>query len=355
MKRTLVTLMITAGLVLAAACQPAATPTAAPKATSAATAAAATKAPAATSAATTAAPAAKTDYPTRPVTIIVPYSTGGMSDMNARLVGPMLEKELGQPFVVENKPGAGGQVGWREVAKAKPDGYTIAAINLPHLPAATLDKERQADFTAEDLVPFITQVLDPTVISVKADSKYQTLQDVIDDAKARPNQLRAGIVGYLNDDEIGYLQLAEAAGIEMRKVFFDGSAPGMTALLGDNVDVQFQTLADNYAQWKAGKVRVLAVMDSERNSFMPDVPTAKELGYDAHSASTRGYAVPKGTPPEVIAKLTAAFDKVMHTKAHDDTMFAAANPVKILKDAEVTKFYADSIAVAQKWVDKVVR
>ncbi len=364
MKRTLVSLVVLLSLVMSAACQPAATPTAAPKATSAATTAAATKAPAATSAATAAAatkaPAAtsvaKTDFPTRPVTIIVPYPPGGMNDMYSRLIAPMLEKELGQPVVIENKVGAGGQVGWREGAKAKPDGYTISSINMPHMPAATLDKERKADFTTDDFIPFISQVLDPTTIAVKADAKWKSLKELIDDAKARPGQIRAGLVGYLNDDEIAYLQMAEAAGIEMRKVFFDGSGPAITALLGENVDVTFCTLGDNGPHAAAGKMRILAVLDEERAKLMPDVPTVKELGWPGVvQHSTRAYAVPKGTPPEVIAKLTSVFEKVMNSDDHNKRMAEAYNPVRILTGEQLAKFYADSVAIAKKWVDKVVR
>lgn len=341
--------------VLAAACQPAASPTPAPTAKPAATAAAqSTPAPAATKPAATpaATAAAKLDYPTKPITIVVPFNAGGSSDVGARIIAPLLEKDLGQPIVIANKPGAGGQIGWTEVAQSKPDGYTIAAINLPHLPAVVVDPERKALFKQDDLVPFISQALDPTVVSVLADSPWKTLKDLIDDAKKRPNTLRAGVVGDLNDDDIGFLQLADAAGFKMRRVQFDGSAPAMAALLGNQVDVLFSTIGDNYVNYKAGKVRVLANMDKQRDKkFMPDVPTTAELGYPTViSASTRGFAVPKGTPKEIIDRLTAAFQKAQESKDFLEKMEASGQPVFVMSGPEFQKYYDDSYVAAARWV-----
>jgi tripartite-type tricarboxylate transporter receptor subunit TctC len=343
--------------VLLAACQSTASPTPAATAKPAATTAAQATTAAPKPAATQAAPAAaKIDYPTKPITILVPFNAGGSSDVGARIIAPLLEKDLGQSIVIVNKPGAGGQLGWTDVATAKPDGYTIGAINLPHLPAVVVDPERKAVFKQEDIVPFISQALDPTVVSVLAESPWKTLKDLVDDAKKRPDVLRAGVVGILNDDEIGYLQLAEAAGISMRKVYYDGAAPAMAALLGGQVDVLFSTIGDNFVNYKAGKVRVLANMDKQRNTkFMPDVPTTAEAGYpQVISASTRGFAVPKGTPKEVVDKLTAAFKKAMESQDHMSKMEASGQPVLLISGAEFQKYYDASYAEAAKWV-KVLR
>ena len=154
-------------------------------------------------------------------------------------------------------------------------------INLPHLPSAILDPERKATFKGEDIVPIISQALDPTTVSVRPDSPWKTLKELIDDTKKRPSQITAGIVGYLQDDEIGYLQLAEAAGFQMRLVYFDGAAPAITALLGKHVDVLYCTVADLFNQWKAGRIRMLTIMDKERTKFYPDLPTTAELGFPA--------------------------------------------------------------------------
>jgi tripartite-type tricarboxylate transporter receptor subunit TctC len=294
------------------------------------------------------------DYPTKPITIQIPYPAGGSSDVGARIVASIAEKQIGKPMVVVNKPGAGGQVGWTELARQKADGYYLGGINLPHLLSAVLDPERKAVFKAEDIVPIISQALDPTTISVRPDSPWKTLKDLIADVKKRPGEIPAGIVGYLQDDEIGYLQFAEAAGIKMRLVYFDGAAPAITALLGKHVDVLFCTVADNFSQWKSGRIRMLTIMDKERTKFYPDLPTTAELGFPTVlSASTRGIAGPKGIPGPIVKQIEAIFHKAMMTQDHIDKLETAGMPVKIMLAEEFGKYYWESYKVAQKWVDYV--
>jgi tripartite-type tricarboxylate transporter receptor subunit TctC len=294
------------------------------------------------------------EYPTKPITLQIPYPAGGSSDVGARIVASIAEKQLGQPIVVVNKPGAGGQVGWTELARQKGDGYYLGGINLPHLLSIVVDPERKAIFKAEDIVPIISQALDPTTISVRPESPWKTLKDLIEECKKKPGQIIAGIVGYLQDDEIGYLQFAEAAGITMRLVYFDGAAPAITALLGKNVDVLFCTVADNYSQWKAGRIRMLTIMDTERTKFYPDLPTTAELGFPTVlSASTRGIAGPKGIPEPVQKKLQQVFKEVMMSKEHMDKLEGAGMPVKIMVGKEFSDYYWESFKVAKKWVDYV--
>jgi tripartite-type tricarboxylate transporter receptor subunit TctC len=294
------------------------------------------------------------DYPTKPITLQVPYAAGGSSDVGARIVAAIAEKQIGQPIVVVNKAGAAGQVGWTELARQKPDGYYLGGINLPHLLTTVLDPERKATFKAEDIVPIISQALDPTTISVRPDSPWKTLKDLIEDAKKKPGQIAAGIVGYLQDDEIGYLQFAEAGGVQLRLVYFDGAAPAITALLGKHVDVLFCTVADNYSQWKSGRIRMLTIMDKERTKFYPDLPTTAELGFPTVlSASTRGIAGPKGIPEPIQKKLQEVFKKAMMSKEHLDKLEGAGMPVKIMVGEEFVKYYWDSYNVAKKWVEHV--
>ncbi len=294
------------------------------------------------------------DYPNRPVTLQVPYPAGGSSDVGARIAATLAEKELGKPIVVVNKAGAGGQVGWTELARQKPDGYYLGAINLPHMLSAVLDPERKSAFKAEDIVPLISQALDPTTISVRPDSPWKSVKDLVADAKKKPEQIAAGIVGYLQDDEIGYLQFAEAAGIKLRLVYFDGAAPAITALLGGHVDVLFCTVADNYTQWKAGRIRMLTIMDKQRTKFYPDLPTTAEVGYPGVlSASTRGIAGPKGIPEPIQMKIQDCFKKAMMSKEHMDKLESAGMPVKIMVGKEFQDYYWESYKLAKKWVDYV--
>ena len=293
------------------------------------------------------------DYPTKPIMMQVPYPAGGSTDVGARIVSAIAEKQIGQPIVVINKAGAGGQLGWTELAKQKPDGYYLGYISMPHMLSAILDPERKSTFKAEDITPIISQALDPTTISVRPDT-WKTMKELVDDAKKRPNQITAGIVGYLQDDEIGYLQFAEGTGAQLRLVYFDGAAPAITALLGKHVDVLFCTVADNYNQWKAGKIRMLTIMNKERIKFYPDLPTTAELGFPTVlSASTRGIGAPKGIPQPLLKKIEDIFKKAMESKEHLDKLEAAAQPVKIMVGEEFNKYYWDSYKVAKKWVDYV--
>ena len=294
------------------------------------------------------------DYPSKPITLQVPYPPGGSTDVGARIAAAIAEKMIGQPIVVVNKAGAGGQIGWTELARQKPDGYYLGYINLPHLLTAVLDPERKATFKAEEIVPMVSQAVDPTTVSVRPDSPWKDLKDLIEDAKKRPSQITAGIVGYLQDDEIGYFQLAEAAGIEMRRVYFDGAAPAVTALLGKHVDVLFCTVGDNFSQWKAGRIRMLVIMDKDRSKFYPDLPTSAELGYPTViSASTRGLAGPKGIPDPIKNKIQDVFKNAMMSKEHLEKLEGAGHPVRIMVGEEFVKYYWESYKVAQKWVDHV--
>jgi tripartite-type tricarboxylate transporter receptor subunit TctC len=293
------------------------------------------------------------DYPNKPITLQVPYPPGGSTDVGARIVAAIAEKMFGQPVVVMNKGGAGGQLGWTELSKQKPDGYYLGMISMPHMLTAILDPERKSTFKAEDITPIISQALDPTTISVRPDS-WKTLKELIDDAKKRPGQISAGIVGYLQDDEIGYLQFAEGAGVQLRLVYFDGAAPAITALLGKHVDVLFCTVADNYNQYKAGKIRMLTIMDKERTKFYPDLQTTAELGFPTVlSAATRGIGAPKGVPQPILKKIEDTFKKAMESKEHLDKLEAAAQPVKIMIGDEFNKYYWESFKIAKKWVDYV--
>lgn len=305
----------------------------------------------------TAVPAARIDYPTKPISMIIPFPAGGSTDVGGRIVAALLEKELGQPVQVVNKGGAGGQVGWTELAMAKPDGYTIGMMSLPHLPAVVVDPERKAAFKQEDIVPLASQALDPTQVAVRGDAPYKSFKELVDDAQKRGKQIKVGIVGIMQDDEIGYLQTAEAAKFEMQPVRFDGAAPTITALLGGHIDVTFCTVGDNYVQSKAGKIKVLAVLDKERTTkFYPDVPTMKELGYgELLSASTRGFAAPRGVPEPIMKKLEDALLKVMKSEDHVKKIEDAGQPVKIMGREEFTKYYSSSYDVAKAWAGKAIK
>ena len=281
-------------------------------------------------------------YPTKPVMLMVAYPAGGSTDVGARIVASIAEKELGQSIVVLNKAGAGGQVGFTELAKQKADGYYIGFINLPAINTIILDPDRKATFTNDTFTPIINQVLDPGVIYVKPDSPYKNLKDLVDDAKKRPGEIRAGTTGILSDDHMAILMLEEAARVKFRIVHFDGDTPQVTALLGGQIDVSFLNVGGLTPRVRAGQLRVLAVMDKERSKFYPDVPTSVEQGYPTViTSSTRGIVGPKGLPEPIVKKLQAVFKKAIEDPEHVEKMEKAGLAIKPLVGEEYAKYFRE--------------
>ena len=292
-------------------------------------------------------------FPTKPVSLMVAYPAGGSTDIGARVVASLAEKELGQPMVVLNKAGAGGQVGWTELARQKPDGYYIGFINLPALNTTILDPERKATFGIDSFTPIINQVLDPGVIYVKPDGPYKSLKDLIDDAKKRPGEVKAGTTGILSDDHLAILKLEEAAGVKFRIVHFDGDTPQVTALLGGQIDVSFLNVGGLTPRVKNGQLRSLAVMDTERCRFYPDVPTSVELGYSTViSSSTRGIVGPKGMPEPIVKKLQAVFKKAMEDPEHMKNMDKAGLAIKIMVGDEYGKYIKNLNETVRRLVEE---
>jgi tripartite-type tricarboxylate transporter receptor subunit TctC len=293
------------------------------------------------------------EFPTRPVELMVAFPAGGSTDVGARVVAAIAEKQLGQPIVVVNKGGAGGQVGWTDMARRKPDGYYLGYINLPATNTVILDPERKAIFGPDAFVPIINQVLDPGIIWVRADSPYKSLKDLVDAARKAPNTIRTATTGILSDDHLAILMLEEAApGAIFRLVHLEGGAAQLKEIMGGNVDVAFDNVGSIAPRARAGEVRVLAVLDNERSKFLPDVPTTKELGYPTViSSSTRGIAGPKGIPAPVVAKLAAVLKKAMEDPDHVGKMEAAGLAVKIMTGAEYERYYKETHDKAKKYVE----
>jgi len=292
-------------------------------------------------------------YPTKPVQLMVAYPAGGSTDVAARIVAAIAEKAIGQSMIVLNKGGAGGQVGWTEMSRQKPDGYYIGFINLPALNTVIADPERQAIFGVDDFTPIINQVLDPGVVWVSADSPFKTFKDLVDAAKKSPGTLRAATTGILSDDHLAILMFEEAvAGATFRLVHLEGGAAQMKETLGGNVDVSFDNVGSIVKQIKGGQVRALAVMDTERSKFLPDVPTTVELGYKTIvSNSTRGIAGPKGMPKELVQTLQGILKKAMEDPDHVEKLEAAGLAIKILSGDEYVAYYKETHEKAKKYTE----
>jgi tripartite-type tricarboxylate transporter receptor subunit TctC len=289
-----------------------------------------------------AAPAVAQDYPTRPIELIVAFAAGGTTDIGARVVASIAEQELGQPIVVLNKGGAGGQLGWTELATSRPNGYTIGYVNLPNLSSILADPERQAAFTGESFTPIVNHIVDPGVIWVRADSPYQSLDDVLAAAKANPNTVRAATTGILGDDHLAILRVQQAAeGAQFRVVHLQDSAAQLKEVLAGNVDVGFDNVGGLVKYAQSGDIRILAVMDEERSKFLPDVPTTTELGYPSViSSSSRGIVGPAGLDPAIVEKLESAFLKAMNDPEHIAKLEASGFTVRPMPADEFAAYFA---------------
>ena len=290
--------------------------------------------------------AALAEYPEKPVEVIVGYSAGGGTDVMARTVAQFLEKELNGSVVVKNMPGAGGQIGFTEVAKAAPDGYTLGTFNLPA--ALALTHDRDADYDVNSYTYLANFVEDPNTITVAASSPFQTLGELLDAAKADPGAITLGLSSLGGNDHFGANMIAAASGAEFTLVPFKGASNARTAIMGGHVSGGTMTLGQttNFPD----ELRVLAVLAGERSPFRPDVPTAKELGFDVQMSSLRGIVAPAGMDKAMADQLRAALTAVNENPEFQAMMAEQGNPIAFMvgDDFAATAAKQDAIA-AQIW------
>ncbi|KJK14945.1 ABC transporter substrate-binding protein [Burkholderiaceae bacterium 16] len=253
-------------------------------------------------------PAQAAPYPERPIELVVPSAAGGGTDAVARAFCEAMRKYLPQPLTVVNKPGASGAIGMTEVARAKPDGYKLGiiiaeAVIVPHLGPTTLN--------ALDLVPIARLNADPSAITVKADSRWNTMDAFLKFAAAHPGEVQVGNSGPGSIWHLAATALEDKAHVRFNHVPFSGAAPALVALMGGHIDAVAVSPAEVSAYVAAGKVRTLAVMADQRVKGFENVPTLREQGIDLSIGTWRGLAAPKGTPPEVLEVLAVATRKAV--------------------------------------------
>lgn len=255
-----------------------------------------------------AAPATAQQFPAgRTITTIVPVPAGGGTDQLARAMAPVLGKLLNTTVQVVNKPGASMQTGTHEVAFSKPDGYTLLWIVLPTA-AAYLDPDRQSTYTRASLQPIGSTFEVAPAIAVIDNSKYKTLKDLVDDAKANPGKLKAGTAGLLTTSHLASIGFQRSVGIKFANVNFTGGAQQLTALLGGHIDVAFNSIGEVIIPAKAGQVRVLGVMAD--GTHMSGMPTINSQGFNAETLSIDiGLVGPAGMPADVVKTLADALQK----------------------------------------------
>lgn len=260
-------------------------------------------------------------YPERPVTLIVPWSAGGGTDATGRMIGSLLEKELGQPFNVVNRTGGSGVVGHSAISTAAPDGYTIGVITVE---SGMMHWAGLTELSGKDYTPIALYNYDAAGLQVRADSPWTSAQDAIAAIKAEPGKYKGSGTGQGGIWHLALAGMLNSAGLGPDAspwVPSKGAAPGLQELVAEGVDIVTCSIVEAAALIDAGKVKSLAVMDSERNAAFPDVPTLKESAdLDWQLAAWRGLAGPPGMPEDVVATLTTAFEKVWNSAEFQDFM-----------------------------------
>jgi tripartite-type tricarboxylate transporter receptor subunit TctC len=241
-------------------------------------------------------------YPSRPVRIVVGFPPGGGADIVARLIAQRLSERLGQPFVVENRPGAGGNIGTEAVVRAPADGYTLLLVTSPNAINATLYDNLNFNFIC-DIAPIAGLTRDPNVLEVNLSVPAKTVPELIAYAKANPGKINYASTGIGTPQHVAGELFKAMAGVNLVHVPYRGAAPALTDLIAGQVQVMFDVATSSIGQIKAGKVRALATTGAVRSEALPDLPTLSDFlpGYEA--SNFRGIGAPRNTPAEIVDKL----------------------------------------------------
>ena len=290
--------------------------------------------------------AASAAYPEKPISLIVAYSPGGGTDLIARAIAPYLEKYLGggARMVIVHRPGAGGEIGFAAIANAPADGYTIGFVNTP--PLITVPIERSAQFGGPQRFELLGNVIDdPCNFSVHSEAPFRNLRELAEFAKANPGKVTVGSSGIGSDDHLVMLMFERAAGVKMTHVPFKGAADVRTALLSKQITVGAINIGEAVQSIKGGApMRNIGQFAPARATVAPELPTAREQGYDIELSSLRGMAAPRGLPPEIrerLVKAVAAASADPEFQAKATSVFAPlrylspAEFARVIKDAEV--------------------
>lgn len=287
------------------------------------------------------------DYPSKPVSLIVSFSAGGNNDLRARQLGVPVGTSLGQTIVVENKPGASGNIGHEFVARAKPDGYTLGIGAMGPLTVNPALFPKMGFDPAKDFVPVVLIEKAPLVLVTRADKPFKSVKDVVAEGKAKPKSLSIGNAGTGGAHHLSAELFEDVAGIEVLHVPYKGGGPAATALLSGEIDMMFEQTYAALPSIQAGKIRALAVTSDKRLPSLPDVPTMTELGYPQVTVSNwLGVVAPKGTPPEVVKKLNDSFNKAL---AAPDMREKIAGPGNVVGGGTPEEFAAFIAAENKRW------
>jgi tripartite-type tricarboxylate transporter receptor subunit TctC len=289
-------------------------------------------------------------YPTRPVRIIVGFPPAGGADIMARLMGPWLSERLGQSFIIENRPGAGSNIGTEAVVRAPADGYTLLMVLTPNAVNATLYEKLNFDFI-RDIAPVAGVVRFPNLVVINPSVPAKTVPEFIAYAKANPGKINMASGGIGSSQHVAGELFKLMTGVDLVHVPYRGVAPALTDLLGGQVQVLFDTVPASIAHIRAGKLRALAVTTATRSQALPDVPTVGDVvpGYEA--SSIHGIAAPRGTPVEIIDRLNKEVNAALADPKFEARIADIGGIAQVGSPADFGKIIAEE---TEKWA-KVVR
>jgi tripartite-type tricarboxylate transporter receptor subunit TctC len=287
------------------------------------------------------------DYPTRPITMVVPFTPGGGADLGSKVVAEKIAPLLGQPVISEYKPGAGGGLGAALVSKSKPDGYTFVVGSQTTLMINPMTK-KDLGYKFDDFIQVSGYSMIPISIQVKTGGPWKTLAEFIADAKKNPGKYRYGTYGALSQAHFVMELLSKKAGIKLTHIPFPGSPQANTALLGGHVELSCTTGTGGLA--RAGSLKMLAVAEPKRLPGMDDVPTLAELGYPVTISCNYSFAFPKGTPKEIVNKIYEAEKKAF--AQYEKELAAAFDKVEQFPSFkgpdEIRKLYLEEMKIYQQ-------
>src|SRR5436309_1990470 len=295
------------------------------------------------------------DYPSKPITMINPFPPGGVADVVGRPLAAIMEKSLKQPVVMVNRPGAGGAVGMASVAKAPADGYTIlmGLSSISIFPVSDRINGKTPSYELKDFAPIALVTADPTVLVVRTDGPYKTLKDFVDAARANPGKINYSSSGVYGTLHVAMEIFANAAGIKLFHIPYQGGGPAVTALLGGQVEALASGPAAAIGQIKGGKMRALAAWSDKRLQLLPEIPTFRELGYDAEFYIWSGVFVPAATPAPIVAKLRDAVREVANSAEFRAAMEKVETPVHYLDAPDFQKYWERDAARLKLALEKI--
>ena len=278
-------------------------------------------------------------YPTKPVRVVVGFAPGGNLDLTARVFAEAMGKELGQPFVVENKAGAGGVVGQEAVARAAPDGYTLVVATSGTTVMSPLLVGGKPPYQLADFACIGLMAVTPLILEVPASGKYRDVASFVADVRANPGQVTIGHSGNGTTNHIAILLLQDAMKLDFNVVPYKGSGPMLVDLVGGQIQSAIDQTSSSLAQVQAGKLRALAVATRKRIPDLPDVPTLDESGAPGFEAVTpSGLLAPAGTPPQIVKVLNAAVNHALADPAIQKKLRSLASEIQPMSPEEYTAY-----------------